>query len=288
MTIDGLVAFPGAFDLLVGEGIDDLIRFAGGVLAGAGDISLSVSRARAGVPEVLRLAAAERRTFRLVAGARVTVSAAAQPRRQVLVQGALFGQPAAGDGPVQLPDKPLVLLLPFHGGMSVLEVLDLVGGPTPLARPERSTVLRSATGARVPVDVGLLWETRDPGLDLPLDPGDQLHVPMRDLNVYLGGEVHVPRAVPHVAGHTIGDYLRSAGGLTDDGALRFTVIDVDHRRSPGTLHTQPEPGSTILAERNAWSSTRQVLGEVVVVAGFATVLLDLIIKIIDNQSKIFG
>ena len=181
-----------------------------------------------------------------------------------------------------------MLLLPFHGGMSVLEVLDLVGGPTPLARSERSTVLRAATGARLPVDVGLLWETRDPGLDLALEPGDQLHVPMRDLNVYLGGEVNTPRAVPHVAGHTIGDYLRGAGGLTDDGAPRFTVIDADHRRSQGTLYTQPEPGSTILAERNAWSSTRQVLGEVVIVAGFATVILDLIIKIIDNQSKIFG
>lgn len=288
VAIDGLVAFPGAFDLLAGEGIDDLIRFAGGVVAGAGEVSVSVIRAGVGGPGVLRLTAAERRTFRLVTGDRVTVSAAAHPRRKVLVQGALFGQPTPGDAPVQLPTKPLVLLLPFHAGMSVLEVLDLVGGPTPLARSERSTVLRAATGARLPVDVSLLWETRDPGLDLPLEPGDQLHVPMRDLNVYLGGEVNTPRAVPHVAGHTIGDYLRGAGGLTDDGAPRFTVIDADHRRSRGTLYTQPEPGSTILAERNAWSSTRQVLGEVVIVAGFATVILDLIIKIIDNQSKIFG
>jgi protein involved in polysaccharide export with SLBB domain len=288
VTVDGLVAFPGAFDLLAGEGIEDLIRFAGGVVAGAGATSLSLIRTRAGVPEVLHLTAAERRTFRLVTGDRVTVSAATQPRRKVLVQGALFGQPAAGDAPVQLPTQQLVLLLPFRSGMSVLEVLDQVGGPTPLARPERSTVLRAATGARLPVDVGLLWDTRDAGLDLPLEPGDQLHVPMRDLNVYIGGEVNAPRAVPHVAGHTIGDYLRSAGGLTDDGAPRFTVIDVDHRRSPGTRYTQPEPGSTILAEKNVWSSTKQILGEVMIVTGIATVLLDLIIKIIDNQSKIFG
>jgi len=288
VTIDGLVAFPGAFDLLPGEGIADLVRFAGGVVAGAGDTSVAVVRNRGEGPEVLHLTAAEGRTFRLVTGDRVTVAAATHPRRRVLVQGALFGQPASGDAPVQLPTKQLVLLLPFHSGMSVLGVLDLVGGPTPLARAERSSVLRAATGARVPVNVGLLWETRDPGLDLPLEPGDQLYVPLRDLNVYLGGEVNTPRAVPHVPGLTIGDYLRSAGGLTDDGAPRFTVIDVEHRRSPGTLHTQPEPGSTIIAERNAWSSTRQVLGEVVVVAGFATVLLDLLIKIVDNQAKIFG
>ena len=288
VTIDGLVAFPGAFDLLPGEGIDDLVRFAGGVVAGAGATAVSVVRTHGGIPDVLHLTAAEWRAFRLVTGDRVTVAAAVQPQRKVLVQGALFGQPAAGAAAVQLPAKPLVLLLPFRRGMSVLEVLDQLGGPTPLARPERSTVLRAATGARLPLDVGRLWETRDPGLDLPLEPGDQLHVPMRDLNVYLGGEVNAPRAVPHVPGYTIGDYLRSAGGLTEDGAPRFMVIDVDHRRSAGTLHTQPEPGSTILAERNAWSGTKLVLGEVVIVAGFVTVLLDLIIKIVDNQSKIFG
>ena len=288
VTIDGLVAFPGTFDLLAGEGIEDLIRFAGGAVVNAGATAVSVVRRRAGIPEVLHLTTAERSAFRLVAGDRVTVSAAVRPQRRILVQGALFGQPAAGDEPVQLPTKPLVVLLPFRSGLSVLEVLDQMGGPTPLARPQRSSVLRAATGTRLPVDVGLLWETRDPGLDLPLEPGDQLHVPMRDLNVYLGGEVNVPRAVPHVPGHTIGDYLRSAGGLTADGVARFTVIDVDHRHSAGTLYTQPEPGSTILAERNGWSSAKQVLGEVVIFAGFATVMLDLIIKIIDNQAKIFG
>ena len=108
------------------------------------------------------------------------------------------------------------------------------------------------------------------------------------IGVYLGGEVNAPRAVPHVPGYTIGDYLRSAGGLTADGVARFTVIDVDHRRSHGTLYTQPEPGATILAERNGWSSAKQFLGEVVIVAGFATVMLDLIIKLIDNRAKLFG
>ena len=288
VTVDGLVAFPGAFDLLAGEGIEDLIRFAGGAVANAGDTAVSVVRAREGTPEVLHLTTAERSAFRLVAGDRVTVSAAVRPRRRILVQGALFGQPAAGDAPVQLPTKPLVVLLPFRAGLSVLQVLDQVGGPTPLAQAERSTVLRAATGARLAVDVGPLWETREPGLDLPLEPGDQLHVPMRDLNVYLGGEVNAPRAVPHVPGYTIGDYLRSAGGLTADGVARFTVIDVDHRRSHGTLYTQPEPGATILAERNGWSSAKQFLGEVVIVAGFATVMLDLIIKLIDNRAKLFG
>lgn len=287
VTIDGLVAVPGAYDLLAGEGIDDLIRFAGGAVAGAGATAVSVVRTRAGVPEALHLTSAERAGFRLAAGDRVTVAAAARPRQHVLVQGALFGRPLAGAEAVELPPRELVLLIPFRSGLSVLEVLDQVGGPTPRARPERSTVLRAATGVRLAVDVGALWETRAPGLDLPLEPGDQLYVPMRDPNVYLGGEVNTPRAVPHVPGHTIGDYLRSAGGLTGDGAESFTVIDVDSRRSRGDLYTRPAAGSTIIADRNAWSTTKQVFLEVAVVAGFATTLLDLIIKISENRS-LFG
>ena len=286
VAIDGLVAFPGAFELLAGEGIDDLIGFAGGVVAGAGATSVAVIRARDGVPEALRLTAAERAAFRLAAGDRVTVSAAAGPRRNVMVRGALFGQPVTGEGPVELPAGQLVLLIPFRSGLTVLQVLDQVGGPTPLARPERSTVLRAASGARLPVEVGRLWETRDPGLDLPLEAGDQLYVPLRDANVYLGGEVVMPRAVPHVPGHTIGDYLRSAGGLTDDGAPSFTVIDVDHRRSRGDLRTRPEAGSTILAEKHGWSVTTEVIAEATTVVTFAVLVLNFVINIVENREKL--
>lgn len=288
VTIDGLVAFPGAFELLAGEGIDDLIGFAGGVVTGAGGTSVAVVRARDGVPEALHLTAAERPSFRLAAGDRVTVSAAAGPRRNVMVRGALFGQPVTGAAPVELPAGQLVLLIPFRTGLTVLQVLDQVGGPTPLARPERSTVLRAATGARLPVDVGRLWETRDPGLDVPLEAGDQLHVPRRDANVYLGGEVVTPRAVPHVPGYTIGDYLRSAGGLTDDGAASFTVIDVDHRRSRGDLYTQPEAGSTILADKHGWSVTTEVIAEATTVVTFAVLVLNFVIRIAENRALLFG
>ena len=155
----------------------------------------------------------------------------------VLVQGALFGEPG-GNTPRPIPGQPVVVLLPYAGGLTVLQVLEQLGGPTPLARAERGSVLRAATGVRIPVDVAALWEIRDPGLDLLLEPGDQLHVPMRDLNVYVAGEVNVPTAVPYQPSLTIGDYLRAAGGLTEDGGTDFTVIDADHARSRGTLFTQ--------------------------------------------------
>jgi protein involved in polysaccharide export with SLBB domain len=283
VSIAGTVAFPGVYDLLAGEGIDDLIRFAGGLTGDERDSRLSVMRGRP-VPQVLELAPAQRRTFRLRDGDRVEAAPATRTERMILVQGALFGEPG-GEQPRPVPDQQVVVLLPYASGMTVLQVLEQLGGPTPLARAQRSSVLRAATGTRVPVDVAALWEYRDPSLDLVLDPGDQLHVPMQDLRIYVAGEVNVPTAVPYQPSLTIGDYVRAAGGLTGAGDTNFTVIDTDHGRSRGTLFTQPGPGSTIIANRNAWEGTKHVLGELAIVAGFTVVVWDLVFKVYDRVTQ---
>lgn len=283
VSIAGRVAFPGVFDLLASEGIEDLIRFAGGLRGDQRDSRLSVLRGRP-VPQVLELAPAQWRTFQLRDGDRVEAATAARPERMILVQGALFGTPG-GDQPRPIPEQQVVVLLPYASGLTVLQILEQMGGPTPLARAERSSVLRAASGVRIPVDVAALWESRDLSLDLFLDPGDQLHVPLQDLRIYVAGEVNIPSAVPYQPSLTIGDYLRAAGGLTEDGDTNFTVIDADHARSRGTLFTQPAPGSTIIANRNAWAGTREVLGELAIVAGFTVVVWDLVFKIYDRVNQ---
>ena len=286
VVISGEVAFPGAFDLLAGEGIDDLIRFAGGPLSGADRSRLTVTRTRGDTVEVLTPPVRVQRTFRLADGDRISLPPVARPEQMITVQGALYGKPVAGDEPVVLPAEPLVVQLPYRSGLSVLAVLEALGGPTPLARPEESTLRRAATGELVPLDAARLWATRDPALDLLLEPGDQLHVPLRDLSVFVGGEVNVPSAVAYVPGWTIGDYLRGAGGLTEDGAARFTVIDADQRRSRGSLLTQPPPGATVIADRNAWASTRRTLTNVLVITGFVAAVISLIDDVIDLRSKL--
>ena len=283
VSVAGSVAFPGVYDLLAGEGIVDLIRFAGGLTGVDSDNRLSVLRGRP-VPQVVELGPAQWRTFALRDGDQVEAAPVARTERMVLVQGALFGEPG-GAAPRPIPEQPVVVLLPYAGGLTVLQVLERMGGPTPLARAERSSVLRAATGARIAVDAAALWELRDPALDLLLEPGDQLHVPMQDLNIYVAGEVNVPAAVPYQPSLTIGDYLRAAGGLTEDGGASFTVIDADHARSRGTLFTRPAPGSTIIADRNAWAGTRNVLSELAIVAGFTVVVWDLVFKVYDRVTE---
>ena len=286
VAISGEVAFPGVFDLLPGEGIDDLIRFAGGTLRGADRGRLELKRSRGDRVDVLAPPVTVQRAFPLRDGDRVTVPSTTRPEQMVTVQGALYGQPVAGDEPVAIPTQQIVVQLPFRSGLSVLAVLDGMGGPTPLARAEESTVRRAATGALVPLDAARLWATRDPSLDLALEPGDRLHVPLQDLNVYVGGEVNVPGSVPYVPGSTIGDYLRGAGGLTEDGAPQFTVIDPEQQRTAGTLVTKPPAGATVIASKNSWAATRETLTNVLVVTGFVVALIGLTNNVIDLVRKI--
>ena len=89
VSITGTVAFPGAFDLLAGEGVEDLIRFAGGLRGERSDTRLSVVRGRP-VPQVVGLAPGQWRTFQLRRRVclRVTTAPAHTPKRLWSVSGA--------------------------------------------------------------------------------------------------------------------------------------------------------------------------------------------------------
>ena len=283
VSIAGRVAFPGVFDLLAGEGIEDLIRFAGGLRGAQRNSRLSVRRGRP-VPQVLELAPAQWRTFQLRDGDRVEAVTAARPRAH---------DPGAGSAVRHARRRPAATDPGATGGgaAAVRERPDRAAGPGTDGRPDAAGARRAQQRAalrlraRIPVDVAALWESRDLSLDLFLDPGDQLHVPLQDLRIYIAGEVNIPSAVPYQPSLTIGDYLRAAGGLTEDGDTNFTVLDADHARSRGTLFTQPAPGSTIIANRNAWAGTREVLGELAIVAGFTVVVWDLVFKIYDRVNQ---
>lgn len=72
MAITGSVGFPG---LYAGEGIDDLIRYAGGLCGRDSDNRLSVLRGCA-VPQVVELTPAQWHTVQLRDGDRVEATAA--------------------------------------------------------------------------------------------------------------------------------------------------------------------------------------------------------------------
>ena len=145
----------------------------------------------------------------------------------IVVEGAVFGKPADGEGPITLPTAlpsnsaelrtglpapiPIRLVLPFYPGMTVYDALYAVGGPTPFARAADSYVVRA--GERIELDAAALWDGDGLHGDLPLQPRDQVVVPAAEVLVTVLGEVNRPGVIPFQHGLTVSDYLLRAAAL---------------------------------------------------------------------------
>jgi protein involved in polysaccharide export with SLBB domain len=201
-----------------------------------------------------------------------------------LVEGALFGQPLRGETPTSIPTSPIRLHIPFRPGLSLLDVLEQVGGPTPYAETERSYVRRAESGERLPLpDLLDIWDSQDVTRDVLLNPDDRIIVPIMRLEVAVAGQVNSPTTVPFQEGQTVGDYVTLAGGVNaEDGSVnRIFFLDVRGRRTPTNFDSIVPPGSTIFVGRNAWAQTRQTVGNVLIVTGWISTIATFL-------SQVFG
>jgi protein involved in polysaccharide export with SLBB domain len=189
------------------------------------------------------------------------------------VQGGLYGAPVTVDTPVAVPTLPVSVTLPWTPGLSVLQALESVGGPTPYARGKDAVVLRKATGERVAVDVDGLWSSRDAAKDLALEPGDTLSVPIVN-EVYVAGEVNTPGRVIYSPSFTVAEYLAAAGGIDPEtGTLdSLWFVAKDGTRTRVTISTAVPPGTVIYVDRNTWTKTQKAFTNITVVTSFVTAI----------------
>lgn len=283
VTLAGQVRFPGQYEMLPGETLADLLAYAGGLLPEARADTVEMVRFVDGSaqPPVVLDARTQADTV-LADGDRIQAGAPEQKRRMVLVQGGLFGAPVTADKPVAVPVQPVAVDVPWTPGLSVLDVLDALGGPTPYAKGKDAVVLRKATGERVPVDVDELWSSRDAASDLPLEPGDTLSVPIVN-EVYVTGEVRVPGKVVYSPSFTVAQYLAAAGGIDPEtGTLEsLWFVDASGRRTRVTTSTAVSPGTVIYADRNAWTKTRKAFTDITIVTGFVSAILAFAAAVMD-------
>jgi protein involved in polysaccharide export with SLBB domain len=275
VTIAGQVRYPGQYEMLPGETLAHLLAYAGGLLpeAQAGSVEL-VRFGDEGSQSSASLDARTQAGTALANGDRIRVRALAENREMVLVQGGLFGAPVSADKAIVVPVLPISVDLPWTPGLTVLQALEAVGGPTPYARGENAVVVRRATGERVAVDVDALWASRDAARDLPLEPGDTLSVPIVN-EVYVAGEVHNPGRFTYSPSLTVADYLLAAGGIdVENGSLdSLWFVDADGNRTRATTESPVKPGIVIYADRNAWAKTQKAFTSITIVTGFATAIV---------------
>ena len=95
----------------------------------------------------------------------------------------------------------------------LLQILEKFGGPSPLADAEKSIINRDTTGETLYVDVRALWNTRNPELNVTLEPRDHIIIPMKKTMVIVAGEVNNAGVFPFQSSSIVSDYIKLAGGI---------------------------------------------------------------------------
>jgi len=282
VTLSGQVRFPGAYEMLAGETIQQLLGYAGGPLpdAQSGAVEL-VSFVEGGKISQRLLDLKSEAGMALANGDKVRIPSIVENREMILVTGALFGAPVSAEKPVQIPLAPIAVNIPFTPGTTLLAVLESLGGPTPYAKAKESLILRKRTGERIPVDVEAMWKTRDRASDVALEPGDTVNIPIVN-EVFVLGEVRSPGRVPFNPGFTVADYLLAAGGinpLTADASVLYVLDKLGGRAKTGRA-APVEPGALLFVDKNAWTKTQEVFSNITVVATLVTTLVTVISGVI--------
>jgi protein involved in polysaccharide export with SLBB domain len=272
VSIAGQVRYPGVYELVPGDTIGSLMGQMGGILPEAQPGTVEILRFNPdGTTVQLSVNLRENSGAVLRNGDRLRVPSMTENREKILVIGAVFGAPVTVDKPIPIPVIPVSVDVPYIPGITLLSVLEALGGPTPYAKAKESAVIRAATGQRVLVDIETLWVTKNPASDIALEPGDTISIPMV-FDVFVVGEVRLPGKVPYSPAFTVSDYIMAAGGVKDDSGDINGIYFVDQQgaRTKAGLQDRVKPGTIIFADKNWWFQTQLGLGNVLVITGFAS------------------
>lgn len=263
ISVGGAVRNPGAYPVAAGVTARDIALIAGGIVAGASDLSLDITRASDSVSERVDAAATadELSATRLNVGDDIRFNAQ-QPSFEA--SGVLLA------GEVRRPG-----LYTIRRGETLAGLLERAGGLTGHAYPygtvftrhsvreaqqkgfERTarelnnsllavaarsnngntqglvgaaslvkTISEAEASGRMVVESDPRVLALRPDLDTALEAGDSIYVPKRPNFVIALGDVNNPGALQFVAGKTAREYLRDAGGTlsTADSKRAFLVL----------------------------------------------------------------
>ncbi len=285
VTLSGQVRYPGTYELVPGDTAGSLIEMVGGLLPEALPGRLEILRFNTdGTTSSIVMQLKENPAAALQNGDRIRVPAMMENTATVLVMGAVFGAPFTADKPVPVsaPSAPVSIKVPYLPGLTLLAVLEQMGGPTPYAKADESFIIRAATGERVLVDANTLWATKNMASDVALEPGDTVNIPMI-VNVLVVGEVRMPGRVPYSPVSTVSDYIAASGGINDiTGDINsIYLVDKQGMRTKANLTDSVAPGTIILADKNWWFQTQMGLGNVLVITGFIGSVASVVITVLD-------
>ena len=180
IAIDGAITYPGLYELVQGESLTDLIEMAGGLTAGSSNTIGVIRYGHLGEFEIMDVAMDSNPDFALQGGDKVVVKPGYVNSPQIVVSGAIYGQQHDGTSAVLIPTKPIQVAVPYIKGLSVLKVLENLGGYTPYAQSDRAVIIRKG-GMLISFDARMIWERRVE--DIVLDPQDRIIIPFSNVDL---------------------------------------------------------------------------------------------------------
>lgn len=284
VELEGKVLYPGIYELLAHETLKDLLNYAGGITPDAQGRKIQIARlGQGGKLSFTTIDLNKDSDYELKNGDKIIVASILKNREMITVEGAFFGTPTSGDEPTKIPTSRIIVNLPYIPGMTVLQVMDSLGGPTPLAETTKAYLQKSKSGEKLFFNAGKLWQSREPSLDLTIEADDFLLVPMKKLQVFVAGEVNNPGTFPFANGLKVFDYIIAAGGVsfeTGDRNKIYFVDELGNRKRIG-MENDVEPGKLIYIGKNSWTITQKVLTDVLVITAFTGALIALTNAVID-------
>ena len=286
VVVSGAVAKPGSYEILPDDTLGTVLKLAGGMLPTALPDQIALQRVNSQNRYTEESVATDKvDTLTLQNGDQINIAGSSTTSDRITIEGAVYGSPSTSSTPQSVPGAPVRFDIPFHPGITLLDVLDLMGGPTPFAEPEKSYIIRGSTGQRMPVpDLETLWKKRSPARNMILDQGDYIVIPMKRLSVAVVGEVNTPNPnIPYVSGYTVGDYLQAVGGInpqTGDSNAIFFASTLGKLTKVG-LGTEVPPGSTIVVEKNTFTNMNQFFSNLFLITGWVTSLIGVTITVIN-------
>jgi protein involved in polysaccharide export with SLBB domain len=287
--IKGQIHFPDMFEMLPGESLFELIQMAGGYLPDADVSQIQVGRINDdGSLSIIFVEESELSRFALKNGDTVYVKSALENKEMILLEGALYGKPTTGTKPQKIPDQLLLFNIPYIAGITLLQVLDTYGGPTPLANVEDSSIVREKTGERIKIDVKNLWEKRAPELDVKLEPRDHIIIPIKPMNIIVAGEVYRPGVFPFQSNRFVSDYIKLAGGIDvqKGDPNRIFFVDNAGKKTRAKLDSKVQPGSLIFVDRNALEKTTYGVSRVAIIVGLVAAIVSIGLNVTEMMNNL--
>jgi polysaccharide export outer membrane protein len=134
-------------------------------------------------------------------------------------------------------------VLNWKPGWRVSQALAAAGGVT--VRPDRTvTTLFRVGHDPIRVDLVAIFVTQDPAADLPLQPGDSLHVAGNTIIVYVTGDVVQSGVLELPLGGTTRQAIAMSGGLKDTAAPELAYVMRGSEKLPLDLFKALEQGDT--------------------------------------------